>query len=126
MRLPCCQHSKKHPDIDGDNGLGRSRCGFGTKIHLATDASGFPLNIVLSSGQAHESQFALRLLDGSGVQRENGSMKRCGHAVLADKAYSGHVLRNELNSKRADSSPMKKWHRMDARNSIVRHTAIVT
>lgn len=87
---------KKHPDISGDNGLGRSRGGFGTKIHLATDGSGLPLNIVLSRRQAHESQFAQRLLDGIGVQRQNGSMKRHGYAVLADKAYSGHALRREL------------------------------
>ena len=88
-----------HVCITGDNSLGRSRGGFGTKIHLATDGSGLPLNIVLSPGQAHESQFALRLLDGIGVQRQNGSMKRRGHAVLADKAYSGHTLRNELKNK---------------------------
>lgn len=91
--------AKKHPDITGDNSLGRSRGGFGTKIHLATDGSGLPLNIVLSPGQAHESQFAQRLLDGIGVQRQNGSMKRRGHAVLADKAYSGQALRNELKRK---------------------------
>lgn len=66
---------------------------------MATDGSGIQLNIVLSPGQAHESQFALRLLDGIGVQRQNGNMKRRGHAVLADKAYSGHALRNKLKSK---------------------------
>ena len=82
-----CRCTKKHSDIAGDNGLGRSRGGFGTKIHLATDGNGLPLNILLSPGQAHESQFALRLLDGIGVQRQNGSMKRRGYAVLADKAY---------------------------------------
>ena len=91
-----CRCTKKHSDIAGDNGLGRSRGGFGTKIHLATDGNGLPLNILLSPGQAHESQFALRLLDGIGVQRQNGSMKRRGYAVLADKAYSGHALRSEL------------------------------
>lgn len=95
----CRRSAKKHPDIAGDNGLGRSRGGFGTKIHLATDGSGLPLNIVLSPGQAHESQFAQRLLDGIGVQRQNGSMKRRGHAVLADKAYTGHALRNALKNK---------------------------
>lgn len=79
--------------------MGRSRGGFGTKIHVATDGGGLPLNILLSPGQAHESQFAQRLLDGIGVQRQNGSMKRRGHAVLADKAYSGHTLRYELKSK---------------------------
>lgn len=29
----------------------------------------------------------------------NGSMKRRGHAALADKAYSGHAFRSELKSK---------------------------
>lgn len=71
----------------------------GTKIHLATDGSGLPLNIVLSPGQAHESQFVQRLLEGIGVQHQKGYMKRRCHAVLADKAYSGHVLRNELKNK---------------------------
>lgn len=91
----CSRGSKKHPDIAGDNGLGRSRGGFGTKIH----GSGLPLNIVLSPVQAHGSQFAQRLLDGIIVQRQNESMKRRGHAILADKAYSGHALRNELKRK---------------------------
>lgn len=95
----CSRGSKKHPDIVGDNGLGRSRGSFGTKIHLATDGSGLPLNIVQSPRQAHESQFAQRLLDGIGVQRQNDSMKRRGNAVLADKAYSGHALRNALKNK---------------------------
>ncbi len=94
----CCRGEKKHPDITGDNSLGRSRSGFGTKIHLATDGSSLPLNIVLSPGQAHESQFAQRLLDGIGIQRHNGSMKRRDHVVLADKAYSGHALSNELKN----------------------------
>lgn len=71
----------------------------GTKIHLATDAGCLPLNIVLSPGQAHESQLALRLLDGIGVPRQNGSMKRRGHVVLANKDYSEHALRNELKRK---------------------------
>lgn len=95
----CRRSAKKHPDIIGDNSLGRSRGGFGTKIHLATDGSGLPLNIVLSPGQANESQFAQRLLHGIGVQRQNCSMKRRGHAVLADKACSGHALYNELKNK---------------------------
>ncbi|GKW38754.1 hypothetical protein PEC301875_27780 [Pectobacterium carotovorum subsp. carotovorum] len=90
---------KKHLYITGYNGLGRSRGGFCTKIHLATDAGGLPLNIVLSPRLAHESQFSLRLLDGIGVQRQNGSMKRRSYVVLADKAYSGRVLRNELKRK---------------------------
>lgn len=49
---------------------------------LATDGSSLPLNIVLSLGQAHESQYAPRLPDSIGVQRQNGNMKRRGHTVL--------------------------------------------
>lgn len=63
----CSRGSKKHPYITGDNEPGRSRGGSGTKIHLATSGSSLPLNFVLSPCQAHESQYALRLLDGIGV-----------------------------------------------------------
>lgn len=59
----------KKPNITGDNSLGRSRGGYGTKIHMAIDRSGIPLNIMLSLGQAHECQFALRHLEGIGVQQ---------------------------------------------------------
>lgn len=94
----CLRSSKKHPDIDGDNGPGRSRGDFDTKIHLAADGSGLPLNIMPSPRQAHESQFAQRLLDSIGAQRLNGCIKRRSHAVLADKACSGRALRNELKN----------------------------
>lgn len=57
-----------------------------------------PLNIVLSGGQAHESQYALRLLDGIGVARKGGYLKRRGSAVLADKGYSSQLLRKALKS----------------------------
>lgn len=122
-----CRCPKKHPDIAGDNGLSRSRGGFGTKIHLATDGSGLPLNIVLSPGQSHESLFALRLLDGTGVQRQNGNMKRRGYVVLADKVYSGHALRNELKRKDikqlSRENPMKPTFRTCFRNKF-EHTVL--
>ena len=127
MRRWC---ANKHSDITGDNGLGRSRGGFGTKIHLATDGSGLPLNIVLTPGQAHESQFAKRLLDGIGIQRQNGCIKRRGHAVLADKAYSEHILHKRLKRKGTKTPPpekqMKKWQQIVVHNLIEMPTAIAT
>ena len=39
-----------------DHALGRSRGGFGTKIHLVCDSHGFILAIHLTAGQAHESK----------------------------------------------------------------------
>ena len=95
----CRRCSKKHPDIDGDNGLGRSRGGFGTKIHLATDGTGLPLSFYLSGGQAHESQYAQALLNRVGVIRRSGCLKSRPKAVLADKGYSGKTLRTHLKMK---------------------------
>ncbi|CDM92149.1 transposase (fragment) [Xenorhabdus bovienii] len=46
----------------------------------------------MTAGQAHESRSAIPLLEGIGVQRKNGFMKRRGKAVLADKGYSGGKL----------------------------------
>nr|WP_258286403.1 IS5 family transposase [Salmonella enterica] len=90
---------KKHPDELDDHGLGRSRGGFGTKIHLATDGTGLPLSFCLSGGQAHESHYAKTLLNRVGVLRKSGCLKSRPKAVLADKGYSGHRLRCHLKIK---------------------------
>ena len=39
-----------------DHALGRSRGGFGTKIHLVCDSHGFIVAIQITAGQAHESK----------------------------------------------------------------------
>ncbi|MDF7680404.1 IS5 family transposase [Enterobacteriaceae bacterium ESL0689] len=90
---------KKYPDDSDDHGLGRSRGGFGTKIHLATDGTGLPLSFCLSGGQAHESQYAKPLLRQIGVIRKSGCLKSRPKAVLADKGYSGSNLRIYLKTK---------------------------
>lgn len=43
--------------------LGRSRGGFGTKIHLLCDGNGNPLAATLSPGQDHESRYLDEVLD---------------------------------------------------------------
>ncbi|MGL5102358.1 MAG: IS5 family transposase, partial [Plesiomonas sp.] len=94
---------KKYPDDLSNHGLGRSRGGFGTKIHLATDCTGLPLSLCISAGQAHESQYAEYLLNRIGIMRKNGHLKFHPKAVLADKGYSSSRLRNylKLNSIKA-------------------------
>ena len=79
--------------------MGRSRGGFGTKIHLATDGTGLPLSFCLSGGQAHESQYAKGLLNRVGIIRKSGCLKSRPKAVLADKGYSSGDLRSELKIK---------------------------
>jgi hypothetical protein len=38
--------------VNGGQALGRSRGGFGTKVHIAVDALGNPVRLILTGGQA--------------------------------------------------------------------------
>lgn len=53
------------PNAPGDEALGRSRGGLSTKLSLARDGRGRPLDIVLTPGQRHDSTQTGSVLDGS-------------------------------------------------------------
>ncbi len=55
----CCRSKKKH----GCQSLGRSRGGFSTKIHLATDALGNAIRFILTGGQRNDITQAEQLLE---------------------------------------------------------------
>ena len=59
-----------------DEALGRSRGGFGCKIHAAADGLGLPIKFILTGGQAADISQAIPLMTGISAQ-----------ACLADKAY---------------------------------------
>ena len=61
--------------------LGRSRGGFSTKIHIAVDALGNPLRLLLTAGQRHDSPQAPALIEGYEPQ-----------ALIADKGYDSDPL----------------------------------
>ena len=61
--------------------VGRSRGGYGTKIHLACDTRGRPLDLRLGPGQEHDSVRAAELL---------GELRPV--AVIADKAYDANAF----------------------------------
>lgn len=65
--------------------LGRSRGGFGTKIHAKVDSFGMPLQLVLTPGQEHEIKSASALIGG----------ESCDY-LLADKAYDSDSFRDQL------------------------------
>lgn len=48
-----------------DHALGRSRGGFGTKIHILCDAQGRPLHFELSAGQVHDASMLDTVLEGA-------------------------------------------------------------
>ncbi|WP_157360708.1 transposase [Amycolatopsis thermoflava] len=70
-------------------GLGRSRGGLNTKIHLAVDGRGLPLRVLLTGGHAGDNPQPLPLLDGIAVARIGPGRPRCRpELVVADKACS--------------------------------------
>jgi transposase len=68
----CCRRTKK----EGAQSLGRSRGGFSTKIHLATDALGNALRFILTGGERNDITQAEALVEGFPAEY-----------VIADKGY---------------------------------------
>lgn len=71
--------------------MGRSRGGFGSKLHLVCDGRGTPLAVVLSGGQRNECEFAERVLEAVRVPSRVG--RRRPGALAGDKGYSFRALR---------------------------------
>lgn len=71
--------------------MGRSRGGLTTKIHALVDASGLPIALKLTEGQAH---------DGRSAQDMLGSLA-AGQILLADRAYDSDALRQTLDQRGA-------------------------
>jgi len=59
-----------------EHGIGRSRGGLSTKIHLVVDALGLPVVFEITEGQRHDSRPASALIQLAMSRR-----------LLADKAY---------------------------------------
>jgi len=80
--------------------LGRSRGGFGTKIHLVTDGQGLPLAVEVSPGQRHESLYAEPVLQAVRIRRHHGRVRTRPKAVAGDKGYSYARVRRYLRRRR--------------------------
>jgi transposase len=84
-------------DEPADHGLGRSRGGLSTKIHLACEQGRKPLSLVLTAGQAGDSPQFAAVLDRVRVARRGpGHPRGRPDRVLADKAYSSRANRAYL------------------------------
>ena len=82
------------PDREG---LGRSRGGLTTKIHLVADSQCRPIARVTTAGQRHDSvAFTPVMADISIVRSCGGTPRTTPDRVLADKAYSTRKIRNTL------------------------------
>jgi transposase len=92
-----------------DHGLGRSRGGLTTKLHLAVEQGQRPLSIVVTAGQRGDSPQFGAVLGGIRVPRLGLGRPRTRPArVLADKAYSSKANRSSLRRRRIKATiPVK-------------------
>jgi len=80
-----------------DHGLGRSRGGFSTKVHLACEQGQKPLSIIVTAGQRGDAPQFIAVMDAIAVPRIGpGRPRRRPVRVLADKAYSSRAIRSWL------------------------------
>lgn len=72
-----------------DHALGRSRGGFGTKIHILCDAEGNPLHFHLSPGQTHDSKMLDTVLEGAdqALHDDDGVALAWPLKLAGDKGY---------------------------------------
>ena len=90
---------KKTPLEPADHGLGRSRGGFCSKIHLVCDGNGNPLSAVVSAGHRHDSAFFEEVLNTVSIPQDRGRPRTKPEVVIADKGYDGSPIRSYLRKR---------------------------
>jgi transposase len=78
--------------VSDDQALGRSRGGFGTKVHVAVDALGNPVRLIATAGQVADVTQAGALMDGLEVEH-----------VIADKGYDSGKLVEAIEAAGAEA-----------------------
>ena len=92
-----------------DHALGRSRGGFGSKVHLVCDGHGLALHVLVSAGQRHESLFFEQLMDRVTIRRPRGRSGKRPRQVVGDKGYDCPRIRTWLRAHRIKAViPQKK------------------
>ena len=71
-----------------DHALGRSRGGFGSKIHWACDGKGLPLAVMATSGQRHESTQFKAVMEAVRVPVPVGRPRRRPRRLVGDEGYT--------------------------------------
>ncbi|MGP3992113.1 IS5 family transposase [Streptomyces sp. 3N207] len=89
--------ARTEPD---DHGLGRSRGGFTTKVHLACEQGQRPLSLLVTAGQRGDNSQFTAVLKGIRVPRTGpGHPRVLPLRVRGDKAYSSRVNRSYLRKR---------------------------
>jgi transposase len=98
-----------------DHALGRSRGGFGTKVHLVCDSHGFIVAIHVTAGQAHESKAFEPTMAHRLFHRRRGQ-GRWPNRLAGDKGYSYPRIRRWCRRRRIEAViPTRKDQPRDER-----------
>jgi transposase len=87
---------EKKMGIPNDQGLGRSRGGFSSKLHLLCEGNGIPLAAMVVPGQQHENRSIMPLLDSVRVRQKRGRPRQRPKLLVADKAYDLRPVREGI------------------------------
>jgi hypothetical protein len=80
-----------------EEALGRSRGGFGTKVHVRAEGRGKPLLFVLTGGERHEQTVFEMLMEPGAVRRVGRGRPRIRpERLVGDKGYSTDKVRGYL------------------------------
>ena len=87
--------SRKSTRNGVENGLGRSRGGYSTKIHIVCEPKGIPLGVTVTHGQKSEAPEFPNVMDAIPIKLYRKSQRP--KALAGDKAYSSKAIRTWLN-----------------------------
>ncbi len=76
---------------EASQAIGKSRAGNASKIHLAVDSYGLPIEFLITGGETHDSKAANELI----IQLP------AADAVIADKGYDSEAIREQIEKKGA-------------------------
>ena len=83
------RHCNVHPHaagvVGGNQAMSRTKGGLNTKIHLAVDAHGIPLRVVVTEGTRSDCKEACALIDGLSAE-----------ALLADRGYDSNEIMDQV------------------------------
>jgi transposase len=79
-----------------DHGWGRSRGGYGTKIHVVCDGQGLPMAVTVTAGQRHESTQVEAVMGRVRVPQPAGRPRSRPKTLAGDKGYSYRRVRRYL------------------------------
>lgn len=86
-----------------DHGLGRSRGGFSSKIHVVCDGQGNPLGAVISGGHRNDSAFFVQALRSVSIRQKQGRPRTKPQRVVADKGYDFSPVREYLRKRNIEA-----------------------